>query len=119
MQILAVVLEILLGLAFLGAGGQKLAGAESQKEMFRHLKYPGWFMYAAGAVELVGGLGMLAGLFSPLLAVLAALLLTAQMAGAVISHARVGDSAGKMAPASVLLVLAVVVLVLGYPTIGL
>lgn len=119
MQILAVVLEVLLGLAFLGAGGQKLAGADSQKEMFAHLKYPGWFLYAAGAVELIGALGMLAGLFSPLLAVLAALLLAAQMAGAVFSHVRVRDSAGKMAPASVLLVLAAVVLVLEYPAIGL
>lgn len=119
MQFAATILEVLLGLAFLGVGGRKLAGAKDQREMFAHLRYPEWFVYVAGAVEVVGGLGMLAGIFSPISAFLASLLLAAQMIGALVSHARVGDPVGRLAPASVLLVLAVAVILLEYPTLGL
>lgn len=119
MQVAAVIVEILLGLAFLAAGGQKLAGAESQKEIFTHLKYPIWFMYVAGLVEVIGALGMIVGIFSPIWAFLAGLLLTAQMIGALASHARVKDPVQRMVPSSVLLVLAVAVIFLEYPTFGL
>ncbi len=118
MQIVAIVLEVLLGLAFLGAGGPKLAGAKGQKEMFTHLGYPEWFLYVAGAVEVFGGLGMLAGIFSPLWALLAGLLLAAQMIGALVSHARAKDPTGRLAPASVLLALALAVVFLEYLALG-
>lgn len=119
MQAAAIVLEVLLGLAFLASGGQKLAGAKGQKEMFEHLRYPEWFLYVAGLVEAVGALGMLIGLLSPILALLAGLLLAAQMVGALVSHVRVKDAVGKMAPALALLVLAAAVIVIEYPTLGL
>jgi len=119
MQTAAIVLKVLLGVVFLRAGGQKLAGAKDVKEMFKHLEYPSWFTYVAGVVEVIGVLGMLVGTFSPTWAVLAGLLLAAQMIGAIVSHARVRDSVGKMAPASAILVLAAVVIVLEYPILGL
>jgi len=119
MQVAAIVLEVLLGLAFLAAGGQKLAGAEGQKKDFAHLRYPGWFMYVAGLVEVIGALGVLFGIFAPISAVLGGLLLAAQMVGAVASHVRVKDPVRRMVPPSVLLVLAAAVVLLEYPTLGL
>ena len=112
MGILLVILLVVLGLAFLGAGGQKLAGSKQMVEMFDHFGYPRWFMYFTGVVEVVGALGVLAGIFVPVLAFLGALLLGATMIGALFTHVRVGDPASRMAPPAVLLVLAIVVIVL-------
>jgi len=40
------------------------------------------------------------------------------MLGAVLTHVRAHESVGKMAPAAVLLVLALVVVVLGWPSLS-
>lgn len=108
-----------MGLVFLGAGGQKLAGARGQRDIFAHLGYPEWFMYTAGLVEVAGALGMFVGIFSPIWAFLASLLLSAQMVGAVASHVRAKDPARRMIPPSVLFALAAAVAVLEYPALGL
>lgn len=112
MGILTVILQILLGLAFLGAGGSKLAGSQQMVEMFEHFRYPRWFMYFTGVVEVTGALGVLIGIFVPILALLGGLLLIATMIGALITHVRVKDPASRMAPPAVLLVLAVIVIFL-------
>ena len=112
MGILLVILQITLGLAFLGAGGQKLAGSEPMVGVFDRFGYPRWFMYFTGAVEVTGAVGVLAGIFAPALALLGALLLAATMIGALFTHARVGDPAYRMGPPAALLALAVVVMAL-------
>jgi uncharacterized membrane protein YphA (DoxX/SURF4 family) len=109
MGIAMMVLEVLVGLAFLGAGGQKLAGAKSQKADFERFGYPSWFMYLTGAIELTGAVGMFVGVFVPVWGALAGLWLGAVMAGAIATHLRVKDPLGKMAPPAVLLLLAVTV----------
>ena len=110
MEILTKVLQVLLGAAFLGAGGQKLAGAEQMVEDFDHFGYPRWFMYVTGTIEVTGALGVLLGLVRPVAAPFAGLLLAATMTGALATHVRLKDSTQKMVPPTVLLTLSTVVL---------
>lgn len=112
MGVLTIILQVILGLVFLGAGSSKLAGTQQMVGMFEHFKYPRWFMYFTGAVEVTGALGVLAGLFVPMLALLGGLLLAATMIGAIFTHIRVKDPVSMMAPPAILLVLAIVVIIL-------
>ena len=112
MSVVMIVLMILVGLAFLASGGQKLAGSEGQKKDFNRFGYPQWFMYLTGVLEITGAIGMFIGVFVPVWGALAGLLLAVVMAGAVTTHIRVKDSVQNMAPASVLLVLALAVSVI-------
>jgi uncharacterized membrane protein YphA (DoxX/SURF4 family) len=99
-----------LGLAELAAGGTKLAGADSQVEVFEQLGYPQWFRLVTGGLELLAGVGLLVGLVGqPRLALGGSVLAVVVLIGALGSHVRAGDSAGEMVPAAVLLVLALVV----------
>ena len=95
--------QVLLGLAFLGAGGQKLAGADHMADELRRYGYPRWSMHATGAVEAGGALGMLLGLRRRALVPAAGLLLSATMVGALATHLRLGESARDMAPPAALL----------------
>jgi uncharacterized membrane protein YphA (DoxX/SURF4 family) len=118
MSLPVTIVEGVLGLAFLGAGGSKLMGVKMHVENFQRWGYPQWFRSVTGAVEVVGGVGMLAGIGLRWLGPLAGLWLTATMLGAVLTHVRAHESVGKMAPAAVLLVLALVVVVLGWPSLS-
>lgn len=102
--------QVLLGAAFLGAGGQKLAATDQMVEEFDRYGYPQWFRVFTGAVEVTGAAGMLAGLFRPAFAPFAALLLSATMVGALFTHVRLRDPAKNMVPPSVLLALSATVL---------
>jgi putative oxidoreductase len=68
-----------LALAFLAAGGTKLAGMSPQPEHFTGWGYPLWFMYVTGLLEITGAIGLLV----PRLVGPAALLLSGVMVGAV------------------------------------
>jgi hypothetical protein len=110
MGVTMIVLEVLLGLAFLGFGGMKVSGNEKQKQEFKRFGYPLWFMHLTGLLELTGAFGMLAGVFlAPMWGAVAGLLLAAVMVGAIATHIRVKDPVGKLVPPSVLLVLALAV----------
>ncbi|CAN5838244.1 hypothetical protein BH23ACT11_BH23ACT11_20820 [soil metagenome] len=112
MGILTVILQVVLALVFIGAGGSKLVATQQMVEMFDHFKYPRWFMYFTGAVEVTGAVGVLVGILVPVLAVLGGLLLAATMVGAIFTHIRAKDPVSMMIPPSVLLALAIIVLVL-------
>jgi uncharacterized membrane protein YphA (DoxX/SURF4 family) len=100
----------LLGIAEAAAGGTKLAGADSQVEVFEHLGYPQWFRLITGGLEVTAGLALLAGfVVSPLLALGGSVLAIVVLLGALGSHVRAGDEPSEMVPAAVLLVLAAVV----------
>ncbi|HEY8742162.1 MAG TPA: DoxX family protein [Chloroflexota bacterium] len=118
MSVAVQIVEGVLGLAFLGSGVGKLLGAKTYVEGFQRWGYPQWFRSVTGAVEVVGGVAMLAGIGLHWMGPLAGLWLTATMLGAVLTHVRVHDSVAKMAPAVVLLVLALVVVVLGWPSLS-
>src|SRR5882672_10728859 len=76
------ILSGLAALAFIGAGGAKLAGAAVMVELFDKVGLGQWFRYFTGLLEVTGGIGLLV----PRYAFHAARLLTIVMVGAVIAH---------------------------------
>ena len=89
----------LVAIAFIGAGGAKLAGVPVMVEMFDKVGLGQWFRYFTGLLEVAGGIGLLI----PRYAFYAAGLLAIVMVGAIIAHVAV--LGGSPAPAAVLLVL--------------
>src|ERR1051326_5732093 len=82
-NIVAIVLQVLLALAFLFSGGRKLAGAKSSLEMRDRLHVAPWFWSLTAVIEAVAAIGLLVGSWIPALAFLAALVVAATMVGAV------------------------------------
>lgn len=76
------VIRILMGLAFFGAGTAKLAGVEMMVASFETIGFGQWFRYLTGAVEV--GSAML--LFVPGKQAWGALMLVCTMIGAVLAH---------------------------------
>ncbi len=97
------IIQVLLGLSFLGAGGQKFAAADQMVEDFDRFGYPQWFRVVTGGIEVGGALGMLVGFFRPSITPFAGLLLAATMTGAVATHIRIKDPAQNVLPPTVLL----------------
>ncbi|KQI67905.1 DoxX subfamily [Loktanella sp. 3ANDIMAR09] len=75
-------LRILLTLAFVGAGGAKLAGVEMMVATFDQIGFGQGFRYFTGAVELAGA----ALLWLPRRQVIGAAALGGTMVGAVLTH---------------------------------
>jgi putative oxidoreductase len=90
----------LVALAFIGAGGGKLAGTAVMVELFDKVGLGQWFRYFTGFLEVVAGIGLLISRY----AFYAAVLLVLVMVCAVITHLTVVG--GSPAPALLLLVLA-------------
>ena len=53
------ILSGLVALAFLGAGGAKLAGAAAMVELFDKVGRGQWFRYLTGLLEVAGAIGLL------------------------------------------------------------
>jgi putative oxidoreductase len=86
-------------LAFLAAGGSKLAGAAPMVAAFDKVGLGQWFRYFTGLLEVAGGIGVLI----PRYAFYAAVLLAIVMVGAITAHLTV--LGGSPAATFVLLVL--------------
>ena len=95
------VLRGVLGLAFLAAGGSKLAGAPAMVAMFAKIGFGQWFRILTGSLEVAGAIG----LFVPRLAVYAASMLAVVMVGAIGFH--LTTLGGNPGPPIVLLLLAI------------
>jgi putative oxidoreductase len=93
------VLRVLLGFAFLGSGGAKLAGSPQMVEIFTKIGFGQGFRILTGILEVLGAVG----LFIPRFSSYAALLLAAVMIGAVGFHLTI--LGGNPTPPIVLLVL--------------
>ena len=76
------ILSGLLALAFLGAGGAKLAGAAAMVQLFGKVGLGQWFRYFTGMLEVAGAIGLLISRY----AFYAAILLALVMVGAIIAH---------------------------------
>src|SRR4051794_24349522 len=74
--------QILGAAMFVMAGASKLAGNEMMVQMFNAIGIGQWFRYLTGGIEVSAGLLLLV----PALSGLAAILLSATMIGAVITH---------------------------------
>lgn len=114
MSIVGIILQIILGVFFTPEGVIKWTHVGPSTARFTHFRYPQWFRYVTGIVELMAGIGLLVGLWLPWLASLAALLLVVEMIVAIFSHLVRGKDpfVPDVVPAVVVLVMALVVLVL-------
>jgi putative oxidoreductase len=79
------ILSGLATLAFIGAGGAKLAGAAAMIELFDKVGVGQWFRYFTGVLEVAAGIGLLISRY----AFYAATLLAIVMVGAIIAHVTV------------------------------
>jgi putative oxidoreductase len=101
-----VVVQGLLGFIMLASGSVKFIGTDFHTAQFDQFGYPQWFLIVTGGVEVLGGLGLLAGLvIAPILGVLGGFLIAATMIGAILTHlVRVDDPLSASVPAAVFLV---------------
>lgn len=112
-NIIAWILQVILAIAFIKSGFDKLSNLDGTMKMFGGLGMPEWFGALIGGAELLGGIGLLI----PRTVRLAALGLIVIMIGAVVTHATKipgGLAGGTFAIG--LLVLLVVVYLLRRPT---
>ena len=82
MVYISVGLRILLSIAFLGAGGAKLAGVEMMVMTFDQIGWGQGFRYLTGAIEVIG----VVLLWLPRRQVIGAAVLGGAMVGAVLTH---------------------------------
>jgi uncharacterized membrane protein YphA (DoxX/SURF4 family) len=82
MTYISVGLRILLSIAFLGAGGAKLAGVDMMVMTFDQIGWGQGFRYLTGAIEVIG----VAMLWLPRRQVIGAAVLGGTMLGAVLTH---------------------------------
>ena len=117
-NIIAWILQVLLGLAFIASGGMKFMNLSQTTGMFSSLGLPAFLAYVIAGGELLGGIGLLI----PRFVRPAAAGLIIIMIGAVFMHAtRIpggylpADGKPNGLPATVLLLLLAVLLVLRRP----
>jgi putative oxidoreductase len=115
MSTLIIIVQVVLGLLFVLIGSMTVAGRKMFVENFRRFGYPQWFRGVTGSLEILGGLGLLIGIWLPWLAALASAGLALVMLGAVSTHLRIREPLQKIALPIVMGALAVVVAVSYWP----
>lgn len=115
MNIVAIVLQILLALAFLISGRGKVIGTKPSLRGRDHLNIAPWFWRLTGIIEVVSAIGLIVGIWVFAVAVIAAVLLAATMIGAFFTHIWRRDPFGHAAVPLILLVLALVIIVVRVP----
>jgi putative oxidoreductase len=117
MSIPIIIVQFVLGLLFLSIGSMTVAGRKMFVENFRRFGYPQWFRIITGSLEVLGGLGLLIGIWLAWLAALASAGLTLVMLGAVLTQLRTKEPLQKVALPLVVGVLAIVVTVSYWPVL--
>jgi putative oxidoreductase len=105
-------LQILLSLAFLAAGGSKLAGLEPMVKMFNSIGFGQWFRYLTGATEVLAAIFLII----PSLVGLGGLIIVCTMIVATFTHLFL--IGGSPVPAIVLGLLGSVVFILRRDRLG-
>jgi len=116
MSILIIIVQVVLGLLFVLIGSMTVAGMKMFVENFRRFGYPQWFRIVTGSLEVLGGIGLLIGIWLPWLAELASAGLTLVMLGAFLTELRTREPLQKMVLPIVLGALAIVVAASYWPT---
>jgi putative oxidoreductase len=102
-RIFLTTIRVLVAAAFILFGTLKLIGVPMMVAVFDHVGFGQWFRYVTGAIEVIGAILLL----TPRFVGAAALMLSATMVGAILSHFTVVP--GSSVPAMVLLVLCAVI----------
>lgn len=116
MFVATVIVSALLALAFLGAGSGKVAMNKAAQEQAAHAGFSQAAYRRIGALELVGAVGAVVGLWFAPLGVAAAAGLALLMVGAVVVHVRIKDEPKLALPAAAFGLLSVAVVVLRLAT---
>ncbi|MDR6225595.1 DoxX family protein [Desmospora profundinema] len=104
------IVQALLTLVFLLAGGMKLSGNPMQVTAFTEIYgYPVVFMYVVGVIEVLAAIGLFIGYWKPKVSLYSAGLLALTMAGAVLTHFQAGQGLAESVAALILLALALLV----------
>jgi hypothetical protein len=109
------ILAGLLVVAFAAAGSAKLAAVPAMRDRATHVGFSVSAYRWIGLLEVLAVLGLLVGLFVPVIGALAAAGLLMLLGGALVTHLRNGDGVREIAPALVLglVTLAYLILVVG------
>ncbi|WP_435168062.1 DoxX family protein [Paenibacillus glycanilyticus] len=113
MQIVSIILEIILGVGYVIVGFMKF-GAKEPVESFKQYGYSDGFRILVGIAEILGGIGMLIGIWSQLAGTLAGLWIVVIMLGALVTQIRAKSHANEVMLPVYFLVLALVVPVLNW-----
>lgn len=106
------VLLAILAIGFAPAGAAKLAGIGGTRQNFERWAVPEWSRPIIGAIEIAIAILAVVGIFGNEGAQqIAAILALWVMVGAVVIHAMAGDKIQQVAPAIVLLIVALLLLV--------
>jgi uncharacterized membrane protein len=107
-----IIFAALLGVMATVSAFGKLSMKDNVVEMLTHVGLNERQIRLLGTIEILGALGLLIGIWVPILGTLAAVGFIIYFVGAVISHIRVRDSLKDMAPAIVLVIISIIVTVL-------
>ncbi|CAM4400616.1 DoxX family protein [Paenibacillus xylanexedens] len=108
MFIFITVLQVLLGGFFLFTGSKIISGKMANE--FKRFGLPSFFNVLTGSFEIVGAAGMIVGIWMPVAAILAGLLLAGTMlAGAFTLIVLAKDPFQKAIPALILFILSLIV----------
>ncbi len=110
------VLQLIVGLGLLNVwllrGARRTSyrggGAQTLREEFAAYQLPTAAFYLVGALKVVAGVILLAGLWWPLPVRAAAGVVAALMVGAILMHVKIKDPVAKSVPAVIMLVMCVV-----------
>lgn len=109
MNIVSIVLQSLLVLAFVMAGSGKVAGSKMHVDNFKKWRLPQWFRVVTGLIEFVAAAALIVGYWEPSWAAAGALILGVTAIGGILIHIREKDSFKHTFPIILLGVLAVIV----------
>lgn len=104
----AQVLAVLLGVLFLAVGAFHLRGSAAVAQIGAHTGHSLQAYRLIGLAEAAGGIGLLLGLAATWIGAAAGIGLTLLMAGAVITHLRIGDGPRQWSAPALLAVLAAI-----------
>lgn len=99
-------------LRFNKASGYRGQSAKSLPEEFAAYGLPKWFMWVVGFLKVGCALALITGLWWSPAILPAALILAALMLGAIAMHLKVGDPWSKSLPASLVLLMAALIVLL-------
>ena len=114
MNIALVILATLLGLMTAFSAFGKFSKNAKAVDMLRHLGITDSQIRTLGVIEVLGALGLLVGIWIPILGLLAAIGFVLYFLGALIMHVRSKDAAKDLGPALILLVLSIIVTILQF-----
>lgn len=98
MNIVSIVLQSLLALAFLMAGLGKVSGSKMHVENFKKWRLPQWFRVITGLIEFVSAAALIIGFWEPSWVAAGALVIGITAIGGILTHVRAKDSLKDTVP---------------------